>query len=62
VKKGGPSADEVGLSFLKEMLGHSGRQRMRALDSPPEEPKEEPSKENEVDMEELARLIAAAKE
>lgn len=60
--KGGPSSDEVGLQMLQQMLAHSGKSRLKQLDSPAEEAQEESSEENEVPLEELAQLLAQAKE
>lgn len=60
--KGGPSSDEVGLQMFQQMLAHSGKSRLKQLDSPDKEAQEESSEENEVPLEELAQLLAQAKE
>lgn len=57
--KRGPSPDEVGLQFLQQMLGHSSRQRLKALDAPAQSEESEAKEEEGLDAQELERLLAS---
>lgn len=50
-----PSADELGVSMFEQLLGHSGKQRMRELIEP--EKSEEKPAEEQLDVTELERLL-----
>lgn len=53
-----PSSDEVGLGMFEQLLRHGGKKAVRDLIEP-EKPmeEEESSKENDIDLEELKRLL-----
>lgn len=54
-----PSSDEVGLGMFEQLLRHGGKRAVRDLIEPekPMEEEQESSKENDIDLEELKRLL-----
>ncbi len=52
-----PSSDEVGLKMFEQLLGHSGKARVREL-LEPEAPAEEAPKEDELNIDDLEQLLA----
>lgn len=52
-----PSADELGLAYFEQLLGHGGKQQMRALVGVAEESQEKPNDEEQLDVAELESLL-----